>query len=178
MIINDFDLDYSENSQIKKIVESDLTKKLLFDIEEIGNDFDLPDEDLIKLMDSTNNDKNNKNSPEKLRKSSISNKYNVEPIQEESIIDYVKPKKNSYLLFLERNDVFGKVSYDKKERESLFMKINLNNENNTNESDDPKTFLHNFKKLGKSINSLTKEEREKGIYFKKIIIFDSKLQLT
>lgn len=125
---------------------------------------------MIKLIDSTNKDKNDnkKNSPDNIRKSSISNKYTADPIKEESIIDYVKPKKNSYLLFLERNDVCGKLSYNKRERESLFKPIGLDNQYNLTDSNDTKTIIESFKNFRKSIykgNDETNKGKSQQILF-------------
>ncbi len=142
---------------------------LLYNIEEIGNDFDQPDEDIIKLMNSSNQtqiDKKEKSSADKMRKSSISIKYSAaEPIKEESVIDYVKPKKNSYLLFFERNDIFGKVSYNKKERESLFADIGLDDHYDLlTDSKDPKSLIEEFKTNRKSVYSAAyvSQAAEKG----------------
>ena len=114
-------------------------------------------------MNTTNvkNKINEKKSAEKIRKSSITNKYIVEPIQEENVFDYVKPKKNSFLLFLERNDVVGKLSYNKAERESIFKNIlNLDSLNNLVGFEDPKAVIDNFKKVGKSLNSPNKQNEQ------------------
>jgi len=161
------DLDYNEDYQDKDKDDIDYRKELFYNIEEIGNDFDLPDEDLIKLIDSSNKNKKDKEkSPDKIRKSSISTKYNAEPIKEEYFIDYVKPKKNSFLNFLERNDVCGKLSYNKKERESLFKHIGLDNHYDLTESKDPKTLIDSFKNMRQSVYTQGEEHNDKGIFNK------------
>jgi hypothetical protein len=118
-------------------------------------------------MNSTNQTKKNKNgkAPDNFRKSGISIKYSAEPIKEESVIDYVKPKKNSYLLFLERNDVFGKLSYNKKERESLFSDIGLDNQYDLTDTKDTKSLIEKFRNSGDSRNSPGKNQSDKGIFF-------------
>lgn len=158
------DPEFNEGNQSKDKDDIDYQKGLLYNIEEIGNDFDQPDDDLINLMNSSNKTKNDKKEKlqDKMRKSSIITKYSAEPIKEESVIDYVKPKKNSYLMFLERNDVYGKLSYNKKERESLFKDIGFDNNYHLTDSKDPKSVIERFKSIRKSVNSPGKTQADKG----------------
>lgn len=148
------DFDYKEVNQNKKIFDPNYGKSIINSIDEIGNDIDQPDEDLIKLMNSSKDDKKaeKEKSPEKVRKLTVSNKYKVEPIKEENVIDYIPPKKNSFLSFLERNDLIGKVSYNKKERESLFFPLETHNLNNLHDSEKQKALIENYKKFGRSQN--------------------------
>jgi len=154
-----------EENQNKKLFDLNYCKSIINSIDEIENDFDQPDEDLIKLMNSSKDNKKQEKekSPEKLRKSTVSNKYKVEPIKEENVIDYVVPKKNSFFLFLERNDLLGKVSYNKKERESLFSPIGTNNVDNINDSEDQKALIKNYKKFARSQNLLSKNALIQGL---------------
>jgi len=165
---NPYPIDFTEETHLKVNNNLDFAQILLCNMEEIGNDFDVPDEDLINLINSTFNNKNKEKSLEKLRKSSISIKYNVEPIQEENTIDYIIPlKKKSFLMFLERNDIYGKISYNKNERKSLFKDIYRENDDLENEFDNAKGIIDNFRKRFRSMNSLKKKvkDKENGIKF-------------
>lgn len=146
---------YDENPA-KKSQEEDKRNALLYNLEDVGNDIDYPDQDLLVLINTTNSKKKDETDifAENPRKSQISNKYNpADPIQEENIFDYIKPKKNSFLLFFERNGIFGKTSYNVAERKSLFKNLEKDsNINNQQDTSQPETLVEIFKKRGRSLN--------------------------